>query len=563
MCRRELTRQNWSYVAITTLNEFRRNVICIEGLFFDDDEKTYAFVCNSLKNMAPGRPSSDVFAFAGDGYFSQELVTSLGFVNASFIHDRWHLLENIKAKMGQIYMQVKVHIHDMINAETALQCDDSVRLLKSYIPSSNVELVKYIDDISSQKATFSKYLLQKILGTLFLVGSSISEQNHASIMAFLRANSGLYQESLQQFACDLFKRQKERTSKLKMEISKSLVKRMATRAEIYSLSYSSSEKDEILFPAFEYLKLPSYELFMKEFEQSIFYICEEQEDTFVIRRSGVNGKDRIISKVPSSRCMCPTLLALGGMCRHELSLHRKFIPSLFKECHRLRNEIPISRNIGNWMNRYDTLTDEGIVQSQAACNEGEEYEAKDRVGHNIIESSTEENDNMAYHEDREMNDSDCETVDHEKINSQQKTVRKYKFCRIEGHIEANCGVKANLGRMVDSVTFLTYVLCDSTFRYQTEHDTVKQHLPDGIWFLCCCGVICKTNRLTIPSRFEWSDIVIVLKCISDCGLEIEQSLYAGESVDGFIRLHGRRQLFISDRENTGPEWNARKSIEDR
>jgi len=663
MCRRELTRNNWSYVAVTTLNEFRRNVICIEGLFFYENEASYAFVCNSLTNMAPGRSSSKVFAFAGDGFFSQETVTSLGFVNASFIHDRWHLLESIKTKFGPIYSQVKAHIHDMIYAETALQFDDSIRLLKSKIPSSNGDLVEYIDGLASQKATFSKYLLEKIQGTLYLVGSSTSEQNHASIMAFIRANSGPYKVNLQQFGCDLLKRQKERTTKLKMELSQSIIKRITTRAEIYSLSFSASEKDAIIFPAIEYLNLPSYELFMKEVEQSKFYLCDENEDSFVIRRSGVNGKHRIISKVIGSRCDCPTLLALGGMCRHEICRHKQFVPSLFNSCHKFRNDIPISRNIGSWRNEYNILTEEGIDHNQAAYNEGDKLVGLDRIGHNDLELYTEENDTVAYQEDNQMNvtvayeedgqmkdtdceNSDCDSVDvkissrpekvqfpqfkrmtdqlirgwqnnksvhlqqlvyghvcelvkvvtevdgHLRINNsqhetstdttavvvsrigtgkvsrlkssreivaqRQKTIRKCKFCRLEGHIESNCGVKVNLGRMVDSVTFLTYVLCDSTFRYQTEQDIVKQHLPEGTWFLCCCGVICKTNRLSIPSRFEWRDIVILVKCISDCGLIIEHSLYAGESVEGFVRLHGRRQFFISDRDNTGPLWNVRK-----
>jgi hypothetical protein len=107
MMKRELVQENWCYVAVTSLNEFRQVTMCIEGLVCAEDFDGYNFVCANLMNMAPGRPANKVYIVAGDGYFTQAIVNELGFSEAKFISDIHHLRESLKKHLNQAYGSVR------------------------------------------------------------------------------------------------------------------------------------------------------------------------------------------------------------------------------------------------------------------------------------------------------------------------------------------------------------------------------------------------------------------------------------------------------------------------
>ncbi len=72
----------WPYVSVAMYNELRQ--IC---------KTMYEFLCQFLRTNAPGRTFESVNVVAGDGFFNQEVVVELGFVNAKFIYDWQHLLD--------------------------------------------------------------------------------------------------------------------------------------------------------------------------------------------------------------------------------------------------------------------------------------------------------------------------------------------------------------------------------------------------------------------------------------------------------------------------------------
>lgn len=266
--------------------------------------------------------------------------------------------------------QVKPYFMTMVYAKEKQEFDDALILLKSKIPAQDSTLVQYVDQLSAVRKTFAKYLLREIEGSLFLVGSSCSEANHSSIISYLRANTAPYKKSLESYACDLFSRQKEHCTKLKMVIARSLPQRAANRSKIQAMNVSQTDKDNILYPAIDHLNFPSFSIFLQEYLASESYLCEDKEDMFSIRRIGVTGKSRLIpNTVGQSRCNCWTRKAQLVQCRHEICAYKLFLPAYFQRCHQFREDIPTSINIGDYRNCYSILQDEGIPTPD---NEAEE-----------------------------------------------------------------------------------------------------------------------------------------------------------------------------------------------
>ena len=89
----------WPYFLVAMYNEMRKVCIACEGILCGEREDMYQFGCNFLAKSSPGRPFTEVNAVAADGFFDQDLIVKLGFVNAQFILDQWHLLDSGLMKM--------------------------------------------------------------------------------------------------------------------------------------------------------------------------------------------------------------------------------------------------------------------------------------------------------------------------------------------------------------------------------------------------------------------------------------------------------------------------------
>jgi len=157
----------------------------------------------------------------------------------------------------------------MIYADNELLFNDAWIKLKSKISSTNVDLIKYIDDLACRRSTYSKYLISGYEGSMFLKGSSACESNHSSVISHIDANIKRYKVSLDIFVRDLLKRQKELTCRLSAVISESIFERQAVLNSIHRMEgFTVLEIESLLLPSLSYLNLPVFKLFVKECEAS-------------------------------------------------------------------------------------------------------------------------------------------------------------------------------------------------------------------------------------------------------------------------------------------------------
>ena len=79
----------------------------------------YKFACSFLGQHTPSRPLSSVLVVAGDSFFDPSLVTELGFTNASFVMDQWHLQDSGLEKMfgKNHYNMLKAYLKQMVKAK--------------------------------------------------------------------------------------------------------------------------------------------------------------------------------------------------------------------------------------------------------------------------------------------------------------------------------------------------------------------------------------------------------------------------------------------------------------
>jgi len=96
----------WPYISITGTNELGKVCVMMESVIVDETEEAYTWLTRNLIKWTPRRPPSSYLIISGDGFFSQEIINRIGFTNAKFITDRWHLYENLKKNFGHLYEQV-------------------------------------------------------------------------------------------------------------------------------------------------------------------------------------------------------------------------------------------------------------------------------------------------------------------------------------------------------------------------------------------------------------------------------------------------------------------------
>ena len=67
--------------------------IAIEGLVIMEDVEQYRFGSQALGEMAHKRTLDDVYVVSADGFLNQKKVIELGFKNARYVCDQFHLIK--------------------------------------------------------------------------------------------------------------------------------------------------------------------------------------------------------------------------------------------------------------------------------------------------------------------------------------------------------------------------------------------------------------------------------------------------------------------------------------
>ena len=121
MMKRGLNTLLWPYVAVSMYDECMKLCIACEGILCGEQVDMYRFVSDFLSCSAPGRPLSLVGIVSGDGFFDQDLIIKLGFTNAKFIMNHFHLYISANPGLAKIfgkagYELLKGHLIKMIQA---------------------------------------------------------------------------------------------------------------------------------------------------------------------------------------------------------------------------------------------------------------------------------------------------------------------------------------------------------------------------------------------------------------------------------------------------------------
>jgi len=355
--RRELNEKNWSYLAATVKNDVNESQVCIECLAIGERKDAYRFMLSELIQFSPGMSPSDVFVVSSDGFLDQLFVNEF-YPNASFILDRYHLIEAVKKEVTLVkWRNYEPLFYSMINAKNDTEFDRALHEVQQ-LHSGNSDLTKYIPDKSETRSTFTIYKLQQLEGNLGLVGSAISEQNNSSVLSFI--NDLTESRSIEDLVTLLLRRQNQKELKSNQRLrTQSLILKNEQRAATLHWEREAASK----------LCLISFQKFMSEAKKADEYGVTQNGNTFMVRRIGSDAPPRLFS-TENDRCNCPYRIANIMTCGHEVAISKFlskpiFCQTRFHKRHFLRDGLYVSYyttvNAGNGdLNDVDDVDDESF-----------------------------------------------------------------------------------------------------------------------------------------------------------------------------------------------------------
>jgi hypothetical protein len=84
----------WPYTAVVMHDETNHICVTCEGIVCGERLDMYTAQASFLAKYAPGRGLCTVQVVAGDVFFYKNMVKEMGFPNARFIMDRFHLFDS-------------------------------------------------------------------------------------------------------------------------------------------------------------------------------------------------------------------------------------------------------------------------------------------------------------------------------------------------------------------------------------------------------------------------------------------------------------------------------------
>jgi hypothetical protein len=352
MMKRGINTLLWPYFSLAMYDEMKKVCIGCEGILCGEREDMYQFACNFMKVHSPGRLLSDVHAVAADGFFDQDLIQKLGFINAHFILDQWHLLDSglvkIFGKSG--YELLQGYLVKMVKSESEedfqLTSELALQRLHNITPRNGALEAKLVDFVE-RRHTYASHLLAKIPGNRGLHGNACSEQNHWSVISHLNpgvAQGGnTYCEHPVTLIRDLLQRQKARVATtnqlLEGHSQKMRVELGRLRNEPQTWIVNN------LLKAAAVLCLPIYERYKRAAERALNDLAldetinEHQTQIYVVRSARYDDAPSRIFKSKNERCVCNERLRELDMCAHEIKVRGGFESSYFLDRHFRRQRV--------------------------------------------------------------------------------------------------------------------------------------------------------------------------------------------------------------------------------
>ena len=351
MMKRGLNTLLWPYVAVTLYDETGGLCVACEGIVCGERIDMYKFVADFIGENAPGRSKEEVLIVAGDGFFDQKMCNdTLGFTNAAYITDVWHLLDQGLCKLfGKSgYILLKGNLDGMVNANSEIEFEEYLNSAQTVLLSQDKpdqELKKTLEDFASNRRTYASYCLAELPGNLGRHGNAISESNHSSVISYMnngqKGGNG-YCENLIVLIRDLLKRQKNHVAKTNSKLHGQFQKMKVEKANLEG--QPSTQQTQDLLTAANVLCLGSYEMYKAASNKTCNYCINtsyvdpatQQTCTAVCSTRYTDAPPRLFPTM-NSRCGCSERVAYQGMCPHEILVYGGFDKSLFSPRHMLRD----------------------------------------------------------------------------------------------------------------------------------------------------------------------------------------------------------------------------------
>lgn len=349
MMKRGLNTLLWPYCAVVMYDEHMKICVGCEGILCGEREDMYKFIAQFLSQFAPGRPLSDVNIVAGDGFFDQEMIFEMGFVNAQFITDQWHFLESgLCKKFGKrAYELLQQHLKQMVKAATEEEFEEVLRLANVLLRAQQpreMQMEKDLEDFAELRNTYAEYLIAQVPGNLNRHGSSISESNHSSALVYLNdgnKHGNNFCEHPIALIRELLQRQKKHSTEKNQVLFGDGQKMKSVVADLEHRPQTEDTRN--LMNAARELNLPTYERFQSYYELKSNYYAELIADPAsphilsTAVRSKVGEEPPRVFLNESSRCGCGDRLANEDMCVHEIIAHGGYRREMFLPRHFARD----------------------------------------------------------------------------------------------------------------------------------------------------------------------------------------------------------------------------------
>ena len=360
MMKRGLNTLLWPYCAVTMFDETNQMCLACEGILCGERDDMYQFVADFLGESAPGRPLADVNIVSGDGLFDQDMVIELGFVNAKFFTDQWHLLDSgLSKKFGKSgYELLKGHLVRMVKADSEQEFEDTLQAARNLLQSQlnrNGQLESDLEEFASLRKTYASYCHAQVPGNRGYHGNAISESNHSSVLAYLNdgnKNGNNFCGNLLTLIRELLKRQQNHVTKANERLFGMTQKMRVERAGLVGQPATHETID--LLKAAAVLNLPSYERYksrrqraFKNYRLDPSHVNQETQQTChaVFSTQYPDAPPRLFADM-NSRCGCQERLAEEDMCCHEILSKGGFNENYFLPRHMARESV--SGSLEGW-----------------------------------------------------------------------------------------------------------------------------------------------------------------------------------------------------------------------
>ena len=174
----------WPYIAIAVMDDMKRTSVVCESFMVEKRHESYVFILQSIFMMAPRVSKHSVKVIFGDEFISQEILSKAGMETTKLFNDHFHLKQNIEMKLGGSYDSVYQDIVGMLQADSKDSFVHNMQLALNH-SRGNSKVINLINSLNIRCQNIAAYIIDSTEGSCKQRGSSRSEQNHWSVIAFL------------------------------------------------------------------------------------------------------------------------------------------------------------------------------------------------------------------------------------------------------------------------------------------------------------------------------------------------------------------------------------------